>query len=297
MKTFEATAPSVLTKERIRENLQVLGDLPSLSPVVAQLIATLGVDDVSVGEVEAIIRRDPVIAAKVVSAANAAAYASLSPTTSIRGALMKLGLVRIRRLALLISLYNVMPGRRAFQELFWRHSLAVAHAAEVIARHVAESRPAVNPDVVFLAGLMHDIGILVLASHYPKQYAAVSAVAGETGMPLWEAEVSVIQIDHGEIGACLGEHWSFPPEVVEAMRFHHRLDLAPSQHRWSAAIVRLADAICTQEPAWDVGEGGVVASDDPTLAELGIGEDEFPALLEETRAEAKRATAVLETVG
>ena len=289
----------VLTRERIQENLQLLGDLPSLSPVVAQLIATLGSEDVSVGEVEAIIRRDPVIAAKVVSSANAAAYASHTPTTSIRGALMRLGLLRIRRMAVLISLYNAVPGRAAFQEAFWRHSLAVAHAVEVVAREVAAAKPGlgVNPDMVFLAGLMHDIGLLVLASHYPKQSTAVGALAGERGIPLWEAEVELLGVDHGEIGACLIEHWSLATEIAQAARYHHRLTQAPPEHRWIAAVLHVADAVCCDEPSWDLGEGVTLAPDDPALEEIGVALDALAPTLEEARAEARSATEVLERVG
>lgn len=289
----------VLTAERIRDNLQLLGDLPSLSPVVAQLIATLDREDVSVGDVEAIIRRDPVIAAKVVSSANAAAYASHVPTTSIRGALMKLGLLRIRRMAVLISLYNAVPGRLEFQEAFWRHSLAVAHAVEVLARQLAASKPGVgvNPDMVFLAGLMHDIGLLVLASHYPKQYTAVGALAGERGIPLWEAEVELLHVDHGEIGAYLVEHWSLAEEIAHAARYHHRLTLAPPEHRWIASVLHLADAACSDEPSWDLGEGVALAPDDPGVEAIGLSLDELAPILEEARSEARTAMSVLERVG
>jgi putative nucleotidyltransferase with HDIG domain len=288
---------AVLARERIESDLPGLGDLPPLPPVVLQLTATLQREDVEVAEVEAIIRRDPVIAANVLSAANAAAYASHTPTTTIRGALMRLGLLRVRRLAVLISLYTAIPRREVLQGGFWRHSLAVAHAAEGVLRHVGVWRSGTNPDVLFVAGLMHDIGSLVLASHYPRHWAAASGYAREAGVPLPEAELAVLGIDHGEIGACLAEYWSLPAEIVGPIRFHHRLDVAPPAHRWDAAVVRLADAACSSEPAWNLGEGSAIPADDPSLRELGISVTELPAVLEETRTEARRATLVLANLG
>src|SRR5213593_1618739 len=86
--------------ERFVADIEGLSDLPSLSPVLAHLIATLGREDASVAEVAAIIRQDPVIAARVLRAANSAAYIGRSPVSSIRDALLRLGLARIRRLAL-----------------------------------------------------------------------------------------------------------------------------------------------------------------------------------------------------
>jgi putative nucleotidyltransferase with HDIG domain len=179
------------------------------------------------------------------------------------------------------------------QEAFWRHSLAVAHAAEIIGRHALAKKPDADPEAVFLAGLMHDIGVLVLASHYPKQYAAVSAYAGERGVPLPEAEVAVLDLDHGEIGACLVEHWQFPADTAAAIRFHHRVERAPEEYRWAAAVIRLADAASSMDPSWDLGEGSSLSEAGPWLEDLGIKEEALPEILEETRVEATRATAVL----
>lgn len=298
MNTLELTVGLTLTREGVKANLNVLGDLPSLSPVVAQLTATLGRDDVGVTQVEAIIHRDPVIAAKILFAANAAAFASHTPTTSVRAALMRLGFLRVRRLALLISLYNaVPPAQHTLQEAFWRHSLAVAHAAEVIGRHAMTRKPDADVESVFLAGLMHDIGVLVLSSHYAQQYAAVSAHAGEHGLTLPAAEMSVLALDHGEIGACLAEHWQFPPDTAAAIRFHHRVEEAPKEHRWEAAVIRLADAASSMDSSWDLGEGSTLSEEEPWLEDLGLKADALPEILEETRVEATRATAVLAEAG
>jgi len=123
--------------ERFVADIEGLSDLPSLSPVLAHLIATLGREDASVAEVAAIIRQDPVIAARVLRSANSAAYIGRSPVSSIRDALLRLGLARIRRLALVASLYDAVPvrGTRAAREIFWQHSLGVAHGSEIIARY------------------------------------------------------------------------------------------------------------------------------------------------------------------
>src|SRR5216117_2630321 len=161
--------------ERFVADIEGLSDLPSLSPVLAHLIATLGREDASVAEVAAIIRQDPVIAARVLRSATSAAYIGRSPVSSIRDALLRLGLARIRRLALVASLYDAVPvrGTRADRELFWQHSLGVAHGSEIIARYAVGSPEDLDPESVFLAGLLHDLGLLVLESHYPKESSAV----------------------------------------------------------------------------------------------------------------------------
>jgi HD-like signal output (HDOD) protein len=121
--------------KRIASDIDVLSDLPSPSPVVARLSATLGDDDVEVRTIEAIIGQDPVVAGKVIHAANAAAYASHTPTASIRAALLRLGVIGVRRLAMLFGLFNAYPGPRV-PEGFWQHSLAVAQLTDVVVQHM-----------------------------------------------------------------------------------------------------------------------------------------------------------------
>ncbi len=288
-----AHRPAVSTLgRRIRDDLESLWDLPALSPVVVQLSATLGKDDVEVIEVEAIIGRDPVVAARVLSAANAAAYASLTPTTSIRGALMRLGLVRVRRLAMLMSVYNAMPVHPDLQATFWAHSLGVAHTAEAIARRLDE-RLGADSDSAFLAGLLHDIGLLVLASHYPKHYAAAKFLATTKEIPLWQAERALLDTDHAEISGYLAGYWSFPEEITAAIRNHHRVDLAPPEHFVATAIVHLGDAASHREPAWSMGEGFGVDGEEAFLERLGMHEDDLTAALDEARAEIEQAASAL----
>src|SRR5256885_10548655 len=147
--------------ERFVADIEGLSDLPSLSPVLAHLIATLDREDASVAEVAAIIRQDPVIAARVLRAANSAAYIGRSSVSSIRDALLRLSLARIRRLALVASLYDAVPvrGTQASRAIFRQHSLAVAHCSEVIARHAIGAPADLNPESVFLSGLLHDLGL------------------------------------------------------------------------------------------------------------------------------------------
>ena len=279
--------------ERFVADIEGLSDLPSLSPVLAHLIATLGREDASVAEVAAIIRQDPVIAARVLRAANSAAYIGRSPVSSIRDALLRLGLARIRRLALVASLYDAVPvrGTRAAREIFWRHSLAVAHGSEIIARH-AIAAPDLDPESIFLAGLLHDLGLLVLESHYPKEASAVKSYAEAKGVALCLAELEVLQTDHGELGALLATHWTMPESIASAIRVHHRFELAPAEHRWNAAVIHLADTLVSQEEIADLNEGSSVVFESSAVEALGLFPETVMQITEETRAEARKAVVL-----
>jgi putative nucleotidyltransferase with HDIG domain len=281
--------------ERFLADIEGLSDLPSLSPALGQLIATLGREDASVADVAAIIRQDPVIAARVLRAANSAAYAGRSPIASIREALLRLGLVRVRRLALVASLYDAVPvrGTRAARELFWQHSLAVAHGSEIIVRQAAGVPDDADPEAAFLAGLLHDLGLLVLEAHYPREAAAVKRHADAEGVPIFEAEVAVLQADHGELGALMAGHWSMPELITEAIRAHHRLELASDGARWAASVVHLADYIACSEDIADLDEGVPDRFDPGVFEILGLRPDDLPPIVEEVRTETRKAAFAL----
>jgi len=213
--------------------------------------------------------------------------------SSIRDALLRLGLARIRRLALVASLYDAVPvrGTRAAREIFWQHSLGVAHGSEIIARYAIGA--AEDPESIFLAGLLHDLGLLVLESHYPKEASAVKSYAEAKGVALCLAELEVLQTDHGELGALLATHWTMPESIASAIRVHHRFELAPAEHRWNAAVIHLADTLVSQEEIADLSEGSSLVFESSAVEALGLFPETLMQITEETRAEARKAAAVL----
>ncbi len=281
--------------ERFVADIEGLGDLPSLSPVLVRLVQTLARDDASVVEVASIIRQDPVLAARVLRAANSAAYAGRSPVASIREALLRLGLVRVRRLALVASLYQAMSvrGTRLHRDAFWQHSLAVAHGSEILVRHATGCPEDVDPETAFLAGLLHDLGLLVLESHYPREAEAVKRYADAEGVSLCAAELAVLQTDHGELGALLASHWAMPDAITAAIGAHHRLELAPPEHRWAACIVHLADFLASTEDLADPAEGLAARFDPQAYDVLGLSAETMPPLVEEIRTETRRVASAL----
>jgi len=279
--------------ERFAADLEALNDLPSPSPVLVKLTSTLGRDDVELREIEALIVRDPVIAARVIQAANSAAFAGHGATSSIRNALLRLGIERVRRLALLVGLFNALPAR-GVPPAFWPHSLATAVCSEVILEHVATSPAAADPDVVFLAALLHDLGLLVLASHYPKDYEALREASASEGKPLIDVEVAVLGTDHATMGAQLAKQWLFPPSVCAAIRGHHRIGTVEPEHRWNTLVVHLAESLASEAKINGLDEGVTLVPDDPGLAELGITPEALPVLVVEAQQEAERAGNLLD---
>lgn len=271
----------------------ILDELPAPSALVTALVATLHDENVSLGDVEDLVLRDPVIAAKVLSAANAAAYASRSPTTSVHAALLRLGLVRVRRLAVLASVFNVVPPSRALQTVFWRHSLAVAHAAEALANAV---RHELDGDVVFLAALMHDVGWLVLATRYADRHRVARERAHAAHEALVVVEREVFGVDHADLGTRLVSRWGFPSALAAPIRSHHESADTLVELPAEAAVLRLADQLGADDPAWALAEGHPGPPDAEALGLLGVEPSDVDAVLDGARLEARRSASLIEAL-
>jgi HD-like signal output (HDOD) protein len=278
--------------ERINGDLETLSDLPSPSPVLVKLTATLGREDTDVREIEDLIGRDPVLAGRVIQAANAAAFAGYSATSSIHNALLRLGVTRVRRLAMLLGLFNGIPAHRV-PEGFWPHSVGTAACSEVILRHTAAAPEGSDPDTIFLAALLHDLGLLVIASHYPDDYRRLCEASAREAKPIHEVEDAVLGIDHATIGARLAAQWLFPPAVCVVIGGHHRVATVPPEHRWNTLVVHLADVLHYRSLGDPTDERLTVKPDVAALTELGIKPSALPTLALEAQLEAQRAVEVL----
>lgn len=285
--------------DRFVQDLQTLTVLPSPPPVMARLIATLERPNVPLAEVAEQARADPALAAQMLRIANSAAYPARVPVSSVQDALLRLGLKEVRRLSLVLGVYNSLHAGRSpiDRDAFWRHSLSVAHAAEIFARRatvrVAPTDQPPDPETMFLAGLFHDLGLLVLATYYPNDYATVRLAADQTSEPLWMIEKSELDVDHGELGALLIAQWRLPEPVAAAVRAHHQADrgaetASPDDLR-SARLLRIAEAVCHAADIGDLEEERLSDDDAEDAGDLRLGADTIAEIVKETRAEAQRA--------
>ncbi|GAG36994.1 unnamed protein product, partial [marine sediment metagenome] len=175
---------------------------------------------------------------------------------TVSHAIVVLGFREIRNLALGVTVFALRFGRDRSSPLdhtdFWRHTLAVASAARMIATCI--SLP--DPEEAYIAGLIHDIGKLVLVEHFPNEYTEALWKASAEACSLNEAEQSVLSIDHAEVGRKLCEHWKLPESLTLAVGSHHRpleeMTTSASEAPL-AAVVRVADNAAR---AAGVGNGG-----------------------------------------
>ncbi|CAN7456854.1 HDOD domain-containing protein [Pseudoduganella sp. LjRoot289] len=225
----------MLTQEDVARKVQ---NLPSLPDVVCELLACIGQEGLDTQVLAGKLALDQSLSAKTLRLANSSFYGMPTRVTTIQQAVAVLGMHNIRTLVTACSVtgsFQAVAGSRFDMAAFWRHSVATAACARALARHLRQ-----NPDTAFIAGLLHDLGTLVLATRYPAEYERAEDYRLEHDCYQQEAEQAVFGFDHAGVGGALAAHWQFPQQIQRAVACHHRpLELdAPSL----AMTVHLANA-------------------------------------------------------
>jgi len=265
-------------------------NLPVLPSVARQLIDRIGVDDVPPGELVEIIGADPGLAMLVLRAANAPSIGRPHEVGSVRQAISVLGDQPARRLVVARCARTMTLEFGFAEQMIWDHSVGVACAAGMIA---LETRA--PEEAMFLCGLIHDIGKLVLYRQTPAEYARVLQEVYNQVVPAPRIEAEIYGYTHAEVGAALAERWQLPRSLTDLIARHHDLDTGfdiPGAVPTAIAIVSAADAMCrhhgiglrTPCPEVDVGEIEATGFLDVSTATLYEILRALPQRLAETRA-------------
>lgn len=227
---------SLLTIDALQHGLQ---DLPSLPAVVMELLGSIDQEDVDISVLARKVSLDQALTAKTLRLANSPGSGLQVRVTTIQQAITFLGFQTTRNLITAAAVTGCFPAGKCAgfdHRAFWRHSIATAACARVLAR-----RMRLNQDFAFTAGLLHDIGRLVLVTAYPEQYSAVLARRQRDDRPLIDVEMDVLGIDHVMAGTALAQHWQFSDTMQHAIAYHHAPE-APGAG-FLATIVHVANAI------------------------------------------------------
>lgn len=210
-----------MTRLSFEHIIRQIQELPSLPVVVLELLSSMDQDDTDVHVLAQKIELDQALAAKTLRIANSSFYGMQSKVTSIPQAVSVLGFHSIRTVVTACALtgsFAPVSGGFDFQA-FWRHSLATAIAARLLAPHLR-----VNPETAFTAGLLHDLGTLVLVTRFPAEHALVRSHRQAHDCQMADAELAVIGIDHAQVGSALAAYWKFPEAIQQAVADHHAID-------------------------------------------------------------------------
>lgn len=258
--------------------------LPALPEIVSQILDMLENEEAHSETLSRHIASDPAVAARLLAAANAGALGSSGGVDSVRQAIMLLGVGRVRDITLttaIIDRFSIAPPFDAHR--LWLHSVGVAICAQEVARGAG-----LNGDVAYTAGLLHDVGQILLFVVDPEAYACTLRLGAERDMPLVDAEREYLGLDHAHVGGELARLWKMPQAVADAIAGHHASSESPPENE-------IADAVHVAEVLSHAlnldGTTGTSVPDlsDLSCARMGIDWHQFAAQF--PRIEARLASA------
>lgn len=240
-----AAAPAVNPADAVRK----VTTIATLPEVTAKIIATVEDPKSSAHALHKIVSHDPALVTRILKVVNSAFYGLPGQIGSIERAIVLLGLNAVKNIAVAASLGQLFRGSKLCDGFsakdLWRHCIAVG----VASRDLAKQMKLPMADEAFLAGMIHDMGILVSLQLWPEPLRAVcerARVAAGGGATFCEMEREMIGADHQQLGQALAEQWKFPRSCQLVAGHHHDPASLGDQNRMLVGLVYAADTICCQ---------------------------------------------------
>jgi putative nucleotidyltransferase with HDIG domain len=238
--------------KRIRKIAESVIGLPTLPTVVSRMIDLVDSPRTSAALLARLISADQALTAKVLKLANSAYYGFSREISTVNLAIVVLGFNTVKEMGLSLSVFDVFkktPSSGSFDVVrFWEHSVGCGVAARMLARNY---RPAIAGEA-FVAGLLHDIGKVILKQYFDPELARIIQFQKESGLSLEAAELSVIETTHAQIGSWLAEKWNLPKIICETIRHHHDPWEAALEKEFIACVL-LGDYLCHQSKTGQSG--------------------------------------------
>jgi putative nucleotidyltransferase with HDIG domain len=219
--------------------LETLSILPAISPLSNKLFTIIDDPNVSISVIAGLIGEDPGLASRLITVANSPFYPFPEKVSSIRGALVRLGLATVRGIILTTSLFDRVKSQQGVFEL-WKHSLGVSRAAKALALVLED---VMNPDEAILSGLLHDVGKIPFLIYKPQRMENIWKSRPTSGNDS-DWELQEFGLSHTQLGGRLLTQWKFPEVIRDSIRWHHEPRKCPVKSRKSAALIGLSDIIC-----------------------------------------------------
>lgn len=279
-----------------KDIIQRVGALPPLPDTAVKLMNVINDPSSTVNDIVDTVKYDQAVTAEVLKLCNSAYFGLSRTITSLSEAMLRLGTVKVLQLVMSVHTnallsreqtgYGLDPG------VLWKHSVAVALAATCVAKRLNVT----NVNLVFTAGLLHDIGKVVLNEYVAEDFAKIVHTVKENKKSFVEAEQEILGFSHQEIGAKIAEMWSLPDAIVRCVRFHHDPgELDPPDPL--VDTVYLANCICLLLGI-GLGEDGLFyRADEEVIARHNLAESDLEIIGAQMLTDLKRVEQLFADTG
>jgi len=225
-------------------------DLPSLPEIYLRVSQQLEDENASVEQIGITVQNDPAISSRVLKMVNSAYYGLPNQVASIDQAVTLLGRERLKHIligSVLRGVFSSQDDPAFSMQAFWQHSIKTA----IIARHLAQQSTQIDePEAMFTAGLLHDIGKLLLINKYPERMLAAEEYMIQKRVDILSAELSQIGLTHTAVGEALMDHWGLPKLLIDCAASHHEV-VHDGANRYATHLIYLANQLSAYVPPLD----------------------------------------------
>jgi HD-like signal output (HDOD) protein len=274
-----------------KELIKMVETIPAFPQSVNQIIAMTSSVDCPPKKLVRVIELDPILTIKVLKLVNSAYFGLAKEVASVQHSVVYVGLNTIKNVAISVAMSGVLPKTNEAgldMGAFWKNSLAVG----VIAKMLAEKHrvPPNESADYFVAGLLHNIGKVLFAYFFPKEYGQVLRKTAEEGLPLHKVERELLGLDHCQLGSLLAKEWKLPNNLRQCIRSHHTMVKDYGDNKLLVAIIA-----AHQLNHYINGSSGVVRQLPKQIEDyLGAPLLEVAESLENLDSEIKRAQAFVD---
>jgi putative nucleotidyltransferase with HDIG domain len=275
------TAPAAAEKisPAMEKILRRIDEISTLPQVALKVMEVANDPDSGAADLKAVLESDAALSARVLRCVNSSAYAVRTRITNLQQAIAYLGLKQVRNLAMTASVSELFKKDEKVglycRPNLWRHLVSVG----ICARLIALRRKLRNFEDAFLAGLLHDVGIILEDQHAHPEFVQLMRSLDEN-KTLCDNERAVLSYDHTALGEQVAESWGFPEAVRAAIRYHHASMNYRGEDIDIVRCVEVGNLICTLKGISSVGVKLVRASS-PALQGLSLGKEDIAVLAED----------------
>ncbi len=277
---------------KVKQVVSNIRNLPTPPIVFHQIQKVMSNPDVSASQIANILAEDPAMSVKVLKLTNSAFYGLAREVDSVKHAVVIVGIEAIKNLVLsasVLGMFKTDQNDQEFQDRHWRHSLATGFCCRLLAQKV-RSRGFINPDSAFSAGLLHDIGKMVISCFLRDEFNQyLEERQNDQISPDFMVEQRTIGFDHAQVGGVLALQWKLPQKLTEAIAFHHN-PTKTGEEDPMPYLISLGNFIAKKTLYTDEEKHLIGAVDSDVTEFFGLEEtdmEEFSGLLQEEYGQAE----------
>ncbi|RKY67865.1 MAG: hypothetical protein DRP97_06920 [Candidatus Latescibacterota bacterium] len=287
---FPLFSGKAMNVQKAKNLIDGISDLPSLPFVVSKMLEVTADSKAAAPDLGQVISMDQTLTAKVLRLVNSSFYGFRGQVSTISHAVVMLGFNVIRSLTLGLSVVKIMGNlgnSKGFNyEGFWEHSAGCA----VCARWLAKRTNYDPPEEAMVAGMMHDIGKILLSEYAAGGFEKAVRIASEEGKLLAKAEEQVFGFNHALVGMLLAKGWNLPALLCEGIRFHHEaFSDKESPHSEIAYLVHMSNLYCKEQRIGFGGDRNLPEDLEPLWRELGLNKQDRTDLSPQLKGEVRQA--------